>query len=269
MDTTITLEQLLDSLCRGKGLHVCIHDISGILQHPNLKLPRKYILHSSAFCDAAKATAISHRICMRCKMITNEKASRKASWFQGYCCYGIYKVVYPVVINDRVACIIYLGNLVDNPKTLQQRIRKMCHYTGVLPENLIALIDTLETVTDDTLYYNIARIIASHIQSIGAVTNDLPSEQTHWAVSSIKQYVEENYTQEILLKDIAKLYYVNHQYIGRLFKEQELLACPGRSITDIAMDCGFQTVTYFNRLFQQRYKTSPQKYRKAKIPHPL
>ena len=220
MESVISLEQLLDSLCRGSGLSICIHDISGILQRRYMQLPHKYQMHDASFCDAAKSTAKGYRVCMRCKMWTNEKASHRDTLLQGYCCYGIYKIVCPVLIGDKVACIIYLGNLTDDPDKLRSRLRRMCKYTGVDAEMLASHIDAMESVQNPQFYLTLANLIAQHIRYLDSLKTESESHKIHWAVAAIKQYADETFTQDILLKDVAKLYYVNPQYIGKLFKEQ-------------------------------------------------
>lgn len=285
MEPIISLEQLLDSLCRDSGLTICIHDISGILQKKYMKLPHKYQMHASSFCDAAKSTPKGYRVCMRCKMWTNEKASHRDTLFQGYCCYGIYKIVCPVLINDKVTCIIYLGNLTDDAEKLRSRLQKMCIHTGVNADVLASFIDDMESVQDPQIYFTLANLIAQHIRYLDSLKTESATGQIHWAVAAIKQYADESYTQDLLLKDVAKLYYVNPQYIGKLFKEQtgctfrqyvntlriekaknDLLAYPNRTVMEIALDCGFPTVTYFNRIFREHTTATPQEFRIKKPP---
>jgi len=73
---------------------------------------------------------------------------------------------------------------------------------------------------------------------------------------------------------------MNDKYLGRLFRKQlgqtfheylnavrikraeELLMLPAKSIISIALDCGFQNVTYFNRIFARQHRMSPTQYRK-------
>ena len=38
----VNLETLLKTLCREDGMHICVHDISGILNSPRLRLPQEY-----------------------------------------------------------------------------------------------------------------------------------------------------------------------------------------------------------------------------------
>lgn len=47
----------------------------------------------------------------------------------------------------------------------------------------------------------------------------------------------------------------------RLERAREKLAHTDANIAEIALDCGFQSVTYFNRLFRARYGCTPRTLR--------
>jgi AraC family cel operon transcriptional repressor len=49
----------------------------------------------------------------------------------------------------------------------------------------------------------------------------------------------------------------------RLNKAAFLLTSTDKSIFDISFVCGFESISYFNRLFKEKYYFSPNKYRKT------
>ena len=73
---------------------------------------------------------------------------------------------------------------------------------------------------------------------------------------------------------------MNHQYVGRLFRTQigttfheylngvrlqhaaqALREQPEKTVMEIALDCGFQNATYFNRVFREKYGVCPTEWR--------
>ena len=52
--------------------------------------------------------------------------------------------------------------------------------------------------------------------------------------------------------------YVNEK---RLEEAEKQLRESDKSILEIALDCGFENVTYFNRLFKRKHGIPPGKYR--------
>ena len=154
------LRQLLEGLCRGKGMHICVHDISGVLQSPALVLPDRFQVHATAFCDAAKATPRGYRACMRCKTLANDRAQQERALFYGPCCYGVFKVAQPVAINGRVACIVYLSNLSAEPVREARLRESACRFTGASLPRLQAEAEAFEPVTELEPYLAIARLVA-------------------------------------------------------------------------------------------------------------
>ena len=103
-------------------------------------------------------------------------------------------------------------------------------------------------------------------------------------MEALRQYAEDSWRQTVRLEDAARLYHLNPQYAGRLFRQQmgcsfhaylsglrlaraaeRLRGEPEKTVLEIALDCGFPTVTYFNRLFLRQYGKTPTAYRQESI----
>ncbi|MGN0154207.1 MAG: AraC family transcriptional regulator [Lachnospiraceae bacterium] len=96
---------------------------------------------------------------------------------------------------------------------------------------------------------------------------------------SVISYMEEHYSQRITLQDLADTIPCNSQYLCRFFKEiagispiQYLInlrvnrACyllehTSKSILDVALECGFENVSYFIRKFKELKGCTPKEYR--------
>ena len=99
------------------------------------------------------------------------------------------------------------------------------------------------------------------------------------ALTAMIGYVQKNYTQKILLKDISsagnccktKCTSLFQKYLNtspiiylnryRLEKSIFLLRNTAMSITEIAYTCGFSNTSYFCELFHKYYNTSPGRFR--------
>ena len=95
-------------------------------------------------------------------------------------------------------------------------------------------------------------------------------------------FVHENYDKEIFLKDIAKAAHISatecqrcfHTYVQcppyqylmkyRLERSTALLASANRTITEIAEEVGFHSVSAYIKYFKKFYGVTPLKYRKEK-----
>lgn len=99
-------------------------------------------------------------------------------------------------------------------------------------------------------------------------------------ISLIVQYISENHTKNITLKDIAKLLGYDYNYVSRFFHSTfnmsftnflniyrletaiKLLEETNKKITDIALESGFQSVRSFNNSFRLKFGISPSEYKR-------
>ncbi len=97
--------------------------------------------------------------------------------------------------------------------------------------------------------------------------------------NALMDYIDEHYMEDLNLEDIAKSIGFSKFHFSRLFKQytnftfcdylcyrrikvaEELLAEPDLSITEIALQAGFPSISTFNRLFKQRKNCTPSEYR--------
>ena len=96
-------------------------------------------------------------------------------------------------------------------------------------------------------------------------------------------YIRQNYTREISLREFGAQFHLSEKYISRYFKEhfhitlsqyinhlrlehaKQLLQESTLPVTEVALQSGYQNVSYFIRCFKKMYGVSPLKYRKNKF----
>jgi len=99
-------------------------------------------------------------------------------------------------------------------------------------------------------------------------------------VSFAKKYVNEHYAESISLKDISKEIYIHDAYFSKLFNEEvgegfnsyvnririehakKMLLYTEHQLKDISDMVGFQSHSYFNRVFKNIVGASPLAFRK-------
>lgn len=93
-------------------------------------------------------------------------------------------------------------------------------------------------------------------------------------------YLYQHYSEKITLDDIAASGHVSRSKCCRIFKHYlqqspidflnayrlkvscSLLASTDKSITEIALACGFNHLSYFSKYFAENYGCTPREYRK-------
>ena len=235
-----------------------------------LSLPREHMIHSTSFCDEVKIRR-GLNPCLQCKGKAMKKARCNGVPYGGLCINGVYEFCYPVYSKDNLICIIFVGNIINDMDAFLEK-------SGLPADSPI--IDTMERNMDASKCMQVASVVASYIlMMIENLPNINAEKHTNATVASVKSYLECYFYLNISLSEIARMYNYNEKYLGTLFKKQVgvsfhdflnnrrlyrarmLLEESNDSVLSIATRVGFNNVTYFNRLFRERYGVTPTQYR--------
>ena len=111
------------------------------------------------------------------------------------------------------------------------------------------------------------------------VENDTTGRNT--VEKEMVSYIQQNYTGKILLREFGEQFHLSEKYISRYFKDhfhitlsqyvtylrlehaKQMLQETDISVTEVAMQSGYQNISYFIRSFKKTYGVSPLKYRKS------
>lgn len=106
-------------------------------------------------------------------------------------------------------------------------------------------------------------------------------EYDYKRLNRVLTYVDQHYNEKITLQTMAELEHLSLHYFSHFFtdkigipfqkyltlvrleKAQAELAGSEKSITEIALDCGFANVKLFNKYFKEKYGCTPSSYRDA------
>lgn len=108
----------------------------------------------------------------------------------------------------------------------------------------------------------------------------LSTQSRHRKVDEVAAYITDHYDQPLSLENIAAHFYISKCYLSRIFKEatgftvneylnmnrirraRHLLINTDKSITAISEALGYDSITYFERVFHKYAERSPTHYRK-------
>lgn len=273
----MTLLDCITALEAGRRLHICVHDVSGILEHAAFALDFGHQMHDISFCDEAKRTPAGYALCMRHKERANALGVRHGKPFCGYCPFGLYEIAYPVVIKGKTACILYIGNLCPAPKIAKKRVQESARKVGADTDALLQFLENSEA-GDNATFLPIAQLLAAFIISTAETARFPEAAHKHWAVKQALQYLDRFYQKDIRVTEMAALCNIHPQYFGRLFKQQTGVSFAayltalrmrhavhflqsGETVSNTAAACGYVDTAYFSRVFRKTYGVSPAKYK--------
>lgn len=105
--------------------------------------------------------------------------------------------------------------------------------------------------------------------------------QLSFLVQNVLAYIRKNYADNLTLKKLSTIFYVNPNYLSTIFKKEtginfvdmitdirienakHLLHDASLSINDVGTACGFKDYVYFYQVFRKRVGESPSEYRKS------
>ena len=135
-------------------------------------------------------------------------------------------------------------------------------------DRVVKLLSILEMLSQNS---------ATHIASNSFHT--VVSQKSELRINKVCLFIQHNFTSKISLKDVAALLYMTESNFCKFFKKStgktysdyvnelrinesaRLLVQTEKSISQIAFDCGFETLSYFNRVFFTKKASTPSVYR--------
>lgn len=109
-----------------------------------------------------------------------------------------------------------------------------------------------------------------------------PEGRDPWSrvVRKVKEYIRSNLKNDITMEQIADLTHLNPDYTTRIFRNitgmtirgylikkrmeraKTLLQTTGLSVSEVAMESGYDNFSYFIRVFRQYFGVTPKQFRR-------
>ncbi len=262
------LIDMIECLTYNRKLNICI-DFFDDYGNSMTALPHSNGIHGKPYCTYMKSLDGGFEKCFECRTAAIAKAKGGKVPFGGLCANGVYEYCHPVVERDTVMAVIMIGNIRRSDSTLCE------------PPEMSRFQDSFEEDFPEEMCKRMCSILDAHIKLL--IKNFSKKTSDHNPlVHNIQCYIEEFLYSDITVSKIAEAFSYSEKYIGRLFKATlgtslreyinegrlmragMLLSETNKSVTEIASQVGFESLSYFNRMFRRKYGKSPTSFRKAK-----
>lgn len=253
--------------------------------------------YSCCVCDICSKSGISRDDCTRLHAFTAKASEKEDGKYMYECPLGLSCVTSSVISSEKGTRLTIGPFLMEDKEDfLDYDLTEVMHMPEDVVEDIrarIAPVPVLEpqkvNAFSQLLVYSAAFLSSSmqskedYLSSLdrGAVSawesaNRIDPSKT---VEKVKSFVEQNYSNEISLLDIAKDAGMTTSYLCRLFKRElgttinaylttvriehsKDFLRTDMPISDIAKQCGFSDQSYFTKVFRQTEGQTPLKYRK-------
>ena len=179
------------------------------------------------------------------------------------------------ILDDKLLEPLNSGHLMISPE-IEDTVKEQC-------EQLVEIYGTKkeESQSKITAQVKTKIILLQFILELWKkgfiVENDTSGKNT--VEKEMVSYIQQNFTGKILLKEFGEQFHLSEKYISRYFKEhfhitisqyvtylriehaKQLLQDTDIPVTEVAMQSGYQNVSYFIKNKKKTYGMSPLKYR--------
>jgi AraC-like DNA-binding protein len=238
--------------------------------------------------DFCKMIGSENRSCAECLSAQQTACDKAAEATFTMCCpMGLSETVVPVKVGDRVIGFLQTGQVrvqAEDAPGFAPAFKKMKELGLKVAENEAREKFEATPTWPGTRYDSVMSMLSLFAQHLGLLANKivLQSETTdHPIIARAKQYIDENYTEDICLEDVAGHAHVSMFYLCKLFKSttgitfseylcrkrieqaKEKLMDLHTRISEVAYQVGFQSLTHFNRVFKRIVGHSPTVFRNS------
>ncbi len=219
-----------------------------------------FVLHSHPYCGFVKASG-RHGLCMQNQREILKRLEGKDSLLHT-CHGGVLELAYPVRCETKpIRGFVAVSGFRPTEK------RGEC-YDGALYERLSEA--SPPQALADTLIPPLCMMLEKYLEST--------AEETEGEFKQILGYLAENHTH-VTLDELAAVFHRSRSHISHLFKTsagvslraycnglrlsdaRRLLGSTSLSVSEIAYEVGFEDVSYFIKLFREKYGVSPRRIR--------
>jgi AraC-like DNA-binding protein len=179
------------------------------------------------------------------------------------------------ICNKQILDILNQSKVIDS--ILSENSPKLSYVCNQLFESMSQKKIGYELITQGSLYYLLGIILENGLYSI-------PKDNTKKNHKRINQFknvlslIEQKYSDTLTLEDLASAANMSPKYFCRFFREMtqrspidylnyyriecscEQLITSNESITDIALNCGFNDISYFIKMFKKHKNITPKQY---------
>ena len=104
------------------------------------------------------------------------------------------------------------------------------------------------------------------------------------AVYAAGEYIQKHFREKLSIQSIAEVVHLSPSYLSHIFSQtfgytitdyvtyirlenaKSILSKSGTSISEAALDSGFEDISYFSRVFKKVEGISPREYKKRQLP---
>ena len=253
------------------------------------------------FCQRIRSDDRYKHLCEKCDSRGGVEAARLKQPYAYICHMGIVDFAIPIIVNDLYMGAVMAGQLLisDYKTNSLERIVSVDSFPQLTDSRLLESYKKLHKIALDKIialskiiFYFCNSYIKDSIEKNGVSlplpsnldkSNNIAYNRAKALISPAIDYIDKNYRHNITLDFIADLCQISNSYLSRLFKKvvgsnyvayvnlvrishaKRILSATNKSISDIALELGYEESGYFIKVFKKIEGVTPNQYRNQNI----
>jgi AraC-like DNA-binding protein len=249
----------------------------------DLQLTHHRRRHENPFCALL---ARQNKSCAACLQTQHALANEAQEHPQTVTCpAGLCESAVPLRVGDNLIGFLRTGEVLLHAPTARQlaRVERQCAEWGVKAEaKEVRQTYSRTRVFSPKQYQSVVQLLRVFAEHLSIVANQVVLQTEHSELPNItraREFIAAHYQEDLSLADVARAAHMSTFYFCKQFKKatglgftsylsrvriekaKELLLNPHARISEVAYDCGFQSLTHFNRIFRALVGEAPTMYR--------
>lgn len=236
------------------------------------------------FCDVIRRSEKTNRLCQECDKRHAALAVKKKEGFAYRCHAGLYDVVVPVFDREKHVATLITGRLLaetHSEKQFSSFYRRFSHPSFTESELREAYAATgFASAEKVQALAGLLQFFSKHVHEVRLTLKSLVGVKTRLEIAQAQAYVRSHLGETIYLSEVCREIGLSPSHFSTLFRKEtgmkffdfvnrlrvaeakKLLEKTSASILEIALACGFETLSHFNRVYRKLENASPAEVRK-------
>jgi AraC-like DNA-binding protein/ligand-binding sensor protein len=265
--------------------YVLFNKITGLILDINDKNgyhPKKFYTESkeNKFCRIIKSNEIGESECIKCGRLLGIKAAKQKKPAIVECHAGLTELIYPIIINNELKAILESGQILIKKPSVEHfnEIASRVGYYGIDLNKLKKEYFKTKVIKKNVLmnYIGLMGLVVSYIIESEDKIIGLKKIENESTIFKAKEYIKENYSKRISVKDISTFLNISNSYFEHLFTKETgmtfieylnyhrisvakkmLITKP---ISFVCYEVGFGSLSHFYKFFKRSTGCSPKEY---------
>jgi len=153
------------------------------------------------------------------------------------------------------------------------------HSAKIIDELFADIFNGYKSNTERNAFNTYAKVFSLFQKCVDSLISPEAHSAYQYYINTILEYIDERLNEDLTLDGISSIFHINKSYLCRIFKKstnstlmeyiklqrlvnaKKLLRSSEKYVTDIAMQCGFSSSSYFSNAFKIAEGLSPSEYR--------